>query len=124
MKRPTVHIILANAAAQDWKIKHVDVKSAYLNAPLKETVYMKPLRGVLKPGQGGKVCQLLKGLYGLKQAGHGWYLEMSRVFLKELGFEYSASDHSVFYWHTTKEHTIIMVATDDMAVTSKLLIDI
>ena len=85
---------------------------------------MKPLRGVLKPGQGGKVCQLLKGLYGLKQAGHGWYLEMSRVFLKELGFEYSASDHSVFYWHTTKEHTIIMVATDDMAVTSKRLIDI
>ena len=26
---------------QDWKIKHVDVKIAYLNAMLKETIYMK-----------------------------------------------------------------------------------
>ena len=30
---------------------------------------MKPLRGMLKPGQEGKVLKLLKGLYGLKQAG-------------------------------------------------------
>ena len=41
--------------------------------------------------------RLRKGLYGLKQAGRGWYLEMSRVFLKELGFTRSAIDHSVFY---------------------------
>ena len=61
-KMPTVRAVLANAAEQDWEIKHVDVKSAYLNAPLEETVYMKPPQGVLKPG-------LLKGLYGLKQAG-------------------------------------------------------
>ena len=66
---PMVHVILANAAEQDWEIKHVDIKSAYLNTPLKETVYMKPPRGVLKPGQEGKVLRLLKGLYRLKQAG-------------------------------------------------------
>ena len=40
-KMPTIGVILANAAIQDWKIKHVDVKSAYLNAMLKETIYMK-----------------------------------------------------------------------------------
>ena len=68
-KMPTVQVVLANAAEQDWEIEHVDVKSAYLNAPLEETVYMKPPRGVLKPGQEGKVLRLLKGLYGLKQAG-------------------------------------------------------
>jgi len=82
-KMPTVQVILANAAHQDWEIEHVDVKSAYFNAPL---IYMKPPRGVLKPGQEGKVLRLKKGLYGLKQAGRGWYLKMSRVFLKELGF--------------------------------------
>jgi Reverse transcriptase (RNA-dependent DNA polymerase) len=85
-KMPTVCAVLANAAHQDWEIKHVDVKSAYLNAELKETIYIKALRGVLKPGQEGKVLRLKKGLYGLKQAGRGWYLEMSRVFVKELGF--------------------------------------
>jgi Reverse transcriptase (RNA-dependent DNA polymerase) len=86
-----------NAAHQDWEIKHIDVKSAYLNATLKEEIYIKPPRGVLKPGQQGKVLKLLKGLYGLKQAGQGWYMEMSRVFVNEMGFKQSAIDHSVFY---------------------------
>ena len=40
-KMPTVQVILANAATQDWEIEHVDVKSVYLNATLKETIYMK-----------------------------------------------------------------------------------
>ena len=48
--------VLANAVVQDWEIKHIDVKSTYLNAPLKETIYMRPPQGVLKPGQEGKVC--------------------------------------------------------------------
>ena len=61
----------------------------------------------------------MKGLYGLKQAGRGWYMEMTRVFIKELGFEQSAIDHSVYYCRKGEEHTIIAVATDDMALTSK-----
>jgi hypothetical protein len=120
---PTVHVVLANAAHQDWEIDHVDVKSTYLNAPLKEVIYMKPPRGVLKPGEEGKVLRLLKGLYGLKQAGRGWYLEMSRVFLKEMGFRRLAIDHSVFYRREGDEHTIVGVVTDDMAVTSKRAVD-
>ena len=40
-KMPTVQVILANAATQDWEIEHVDVKSVYLNTTLKETIYMK-----------------------------------------------------------------------------------
>ena len=62
-KMLTVRAVLANAAHQDWEIEHVDVKSAYLNAPLKETIYMRAPRGVLKPEQQGKVLRLLKVLY-------------------------------------------------------------
>ena len=83
---PTVRLVLANVAKLNWEIEHVDVKSTYLNAPLKETVYMCPPHGVLKARQEEKVLRLLKRLYGLKQAGRGWYLEMSRVLIKELGF--------------------------------------
>ena len=68
-KMLTVCVVLGNTAEEDWEIEHINIKSAYLNAPLKETIYMKPPQGVLKPGQEGKVCHLLKGLYGLKQAG-------------------------------------------------------
>ena len=38
-KMPTVRVVLANAAHQDWEVEHVDVKSAYLNTPLKEEIY-------------------------------------------------------------------------------------
>ena len=41
-KMPTVQLVLANAATQDWEIEHVGIKSAYLNVTLKETIYMKP----------------------------------------------------------------------------------
>ena len=71
---------------------------------------MKVPRGVLKPGEEGKVLRLLKGLYGLKQAGRGWYMEMTRVFIKELGFERSAIGHSVYYRHKGEEHMIVAVA--------------
>ena len=123
-KMPSVRVVLANAAERDWEIHHVDIKSAYLNAPLKETVYMKPPRGVLKPGQEGKVCRLLKGLYGLKQAGRGWHQELTKVLITDLGFRRSAVDHSVFLRQTPDEHSIVAVATDDMAITSKRPIDV
>ena len=92
-----VCVILTNAAHQNWKIEHVNVKSTYLNMLLKKVICIKALRGVLKPGQEGKVLRLLKGLYSLKHAGRGWYMEMSKVFLKEMGFKQSAIDHLVFY---------------------------
>ena len=83
---PTVCVVLANTAEKDWEIDHVNVKSTHLNGTLNETVYMQPPCGVLKQGEEGKVLRLLKGLYGLKQAGRGWYLEMLKVFVEDLGF--------------------------------------
>ena len=52
------------------------MKSAYLNAPLNETVYMQIPCNTAKPGQEGKVFNLLKGMYRLKQAGRIWYQEL------------------------------------------------
>ena len=116
---PTIQVVLANAATQDWEIEHIDIKSVYLHATLKETIYMKLPQGVLKPREEGKVCCLVKGLYGLKQAGRGWYQEMSWVLVKDLGFTHSAVDHSVFFWCSPDKHMIIAVAMDNMVVTLK-----
>ena len=40
VKLPLIHVILANAMSLDWEIHQIDIKNAYLNALLKETVYM------------------------------------------------------------------------------------
>ena len=84
---------------------------------------MRP-RGVLKPGQEGKACCLLKGLYGLKQARHGWYQELTKVLVGKLGFKRSALDRLVFYRCCDEEHTVVSVATNDMALTFKRTVDI
>ena len=74
-KMPMVHVVLTNAAHQDWGMEHIDVKSAYLNTPLKEEIYMQPPRGVLKPGQEGKVLTDVKRFWDITN--HGpikWFL--------------------------------------------------
>ena len=104
--------------------KFTKLKSAYLNVPLEEEVYMVPPAGLLKPGQEQLVCKLKKALYGLKQAGHEWQKTLTVVMTNNLGFKRSAINHSVYFRHSGDEHTIIAVATDDMAVTSKHLLDV
>ena len=84
---------------------------------------MKAPGGVLKPGQEGKVLRLLKSLYRLKQAGRGWYMEMAGIFMNELGFKRSTIDHLIFCQRTGKEHIIVAITTDDMAVTSTRSVD-
>ena len=34
-------MLLASAAAKDWRVHHLDVKSAFLNGELVETVFVK-----------------------------------------------------------------------------------
>jgi len=51
----------------------MDVKRAYLNGTLKETIYIKQPKGFADDS--GWVCQLNKILYGLKQSGCKWNVE-------------------------------------------------
>ena len=39
-KLSAIHIISAITAHNDWELEKTDVDSAYLNAPLLETIYM------------------------------------------------------------------------------------
>ena len=45
----------------------------FLHGVLKEDVYMSQPLGFVTLGQEGKVCHLLKSLYGLKQSPRAWY---------------------------------------------------
>ncbi|GKD55081.1 ribonuclease H-like domain-containing protein [Tanacetum coccineum] len=63
----------------------MDVKTAFLNGPLKEEVYVAQPDGFVDPDHPEKVYRLRKTLYGLKQAPKAWYDELSN-FLMSKGF--------------------------------------
>ena len=66
-----LRIVLSIAAILNWEIEQVDVVGTYLNAELDEDIYMRQPDG-FDDGT-GRVCKLLKGLYGLKQSGFLWH---------------------------------------------------
>ncbi|GJV18839.1 retrovirus-related pol polyprotein from transposon TNT 1-94 [Tanacetum coccineum] len=63
----------------------MDVKTAFLNGPLKEEVYVAQPDGFADPDHLKKVYCLRKALYRLKQALRAWYDELSK-FLISKGF--------------------------------------
>nr|GEX52928.1 Gag-Pol polyprotein [Tanacetum cinerariifolium] len=80
-----VWIFVAYAAHKSFPIYQMDVKTAFLNSPLKEEVYVAQPDGFVDPDHPEKVYRLRKALYGLKQAPRVWYDEILK-FLTSKGF--------------------------------------
>jgi hypothetical protein len=61
-------ILLAYATHYDFKLYQMDMKSAFLNGPIKEEVYVDQPLGFEDQEYPNHVYKLHKALYGLKQA--------------------------------------------------------
>ena len=85
VKSASLHVFLAICARHGWKIRQMDIKSAYLNGSITEDIYMHQPKGYEERGSEAKVTKLKKGLYGLKQAGQEWYATL-HTFLIRIGF--------------------------------------
>ena len=64
----SIRILLSIAAHMNYEIWQMDVKTAFLNGSLDETIYMVQPEGFIAKGQEKKLCKLQKSIYGLKQA--------------------------------------------------------
>ena len=62
----SIRILLSIAAALDYEIWQMDVKTAFLNGNLDERIYMAQPDGFTDKGQETKFCELLKSIYALK----------------------------------------------------------
>src|SRR6267378_5034335 len=62
----TSRAILALVLIEWLKIQQMDIKGMYLNRILKENIYMDQLEG--SDDGTGRICQLIKTLYGFKQS--------------------------------------------------------
>jgi hypothetical protein len=132
---PTIdnaHIMLAIgiASSYDWKIGTMDIPSAYLNAPLKEEVYMRltpevsailvkmhPEYEPYLDDKGTLLLKLLQALYGLKQAGAEWFEHLSSTILS-IGYTQSSIDKCWFYKGSEQGASILIVHVDDLMLLS------
>ncbi|GJR06813.1 retrovirus-related pol polyprotein from transposon TNT 1-94 [Tanacetum coccineum] len=80
-----VWVFAAYTAHKSFPIYQMDVKTTFLNGPLKKKVYVAQPDGFVDPDHPEKVYRLRKALYGLKQAPRAWYDELSN-FLMSKGF--------------------------------------
>nr|GEZ81274.1 hypothetical protein [Tanacetum cinerariifolium] len=63
-----VWLFVAYVAHKSFPVYQMDVKTSFLNGPLKEDVYVNYPDRLVDPHHPGKVYHLKKAVYGLKQA--------------------------------------------------------
>jgi hypothetical protein len=91
----SIHILLAYAAHHSFKLYQMDVKSAFLNGPIKGEVYVEQPPGFEDDWYPDHVYKISKALYGLKQAPRAWY-ECLRDFLISNAFKVRKADSTFF----------------------------
>ncbi|MBW0544488.1 hypothetical protein O181_084203 [Austropuccinia psidii MF-1] len=108
--------LIAFASSRRLQFHQVDIKSAFLNAPLAETVYLAIPQG-LNIDRRKHCLRLKKAIYGLKQAPLAWY-ERLRTWLQSVGFSSCVLDACVFYRMGTNP-VWLYIHVDDIAIFGK-----
>jgi transposase InsO family protein len=117
VKSTMMRVLFGLAAELDLDIHHVDITTAFLNAALREEIYMEQPEGFVQRGYEDKVCKLRKAIYGLKQAARSWNQNI-HDFLEKIGFEKSKYDACVYLKRNKGRLVIIGLHVDDFYIFS------
>jgi hypothetical protein len=109
----SIRILLAYATYHGFKLYQMDVKSAFLNGPIKEEVYVEQPPDFEDSEYPNHVYKLSKALYGLKEAPRAWY-ECLRDFLITNGFKVGKADPTLFTKTVAKYLFICQIYVDDI----------
>jgi len=123
MHSPIVHLetiraILAIAPMWKLHIQQMDIKGAYLNGTLKEHIYMHQPEGFANGT--GQVCLLIKTLYGLKQAGRKWNIELDMM-LRKQGYACLRSDPCAYIWCLGDDFAIITMWVNNLLLFATMI---
>ena len=114
----SIRMLLQLAIQNDLIVNQMDVKTAYLNAPIDCDVFVEQPEGFVEHGENGEklVCKLKKSLYGLKQSGRNWNT-LLHDYLVTLNFVQSLADNCVY----TRDdgNVIVLIWVDDIIIAAK-----
>lgn len=113
----SVHSLMQLAVQHELELHQMDVKTAYLHAPIDCEVYMEQPEGFKVKAETGEklVCKLIRSLYGLKQLGQNWN-RMLHNFLNENVYIQNLAENCVYSKHT--QYTMIIWVDDVIIATS------
>ncbi|GJU32871.1 ribonuclease H-like domain-containing protein [Tanacetum coccineum] len=117
IKPTTIRTVLSLALSRGWHVHQLDVKNAFLNGDLSETVYMYQPPGFVDSRFLHHVCQLQRSLYGLKQAPHAWFQRFASYALR-VGFSFSRRDSSLFIYSHGTQIAYLLIYVDDIILTA------
>ncbi|GKD36486.1 retrovirus-related pol polyprotein from transposon TNT 1-94 [Tanacetum coccineum] len=112
-----IRIFIANAASKNMTIYQMDVKTIFLNAELKEEVYVYQPEGFIDLDHLTHVYRLKKALYGLKQTHRAWYDTLLR-FLLDNKFSKGVVDPTLFTQKIGKHILLVQIYVDDIIFAS------
>lgn len=114
---PNLRLLLSLSLTYNLKIWVVDISTAFLNADIDKTVYLRQPPGFVSDSR--LVCKLKKSIYGLPQSGRLWFKELTNRLLsnKSLGLVQSKLDETIFVSH--KKTVIVAVYVDDILIFTK-----
>jgi hypothetical protein len=118
-KYKSLCIILFLCAILGWFMSGGDVTNAYVEACIDKLIFMMLPKELFRDSNGQPIIvELLKSLYGLKQAGELWNRLLNGKFC-DLGFTRLAHDRCVYIKRNviTSAVTIIVVYVDDILFT-------
>ena len=113
----SVRSLMQIAVQYDLILHQMDVKSAYLHAPIDQEIYVNQPAGY---STANKVWKLNKSLYGLKQSGRNWHQTL-HDYLMKLGFNKSTADPCIFFKRDGNDVTILLVWVDDIIVATSTI---
>jgi len=113
----SIRMLMQLAAQYDLTVHQMDVKTAYLNAPIDCELYVEQPEGFVTVSESGEklVLKLKKSLYGLKQSGRNWNSLLHEYLIDE-HFEQSLADHCVYTRFSEQCKVIILVWVDDIII--------
>ena len=117
VKPSTIRTVLCIVVSFSWPIYQLDVKNAFLNDTLNETVYCQQPLGFTDSSNPNHVCLLQKSRCGLKQAPWAWFQRFS-TFIQTIGFAPSVSDSSLFVYHKNSNVAYLLLYVDDIVLTA------
>ncbi|CAI7899911.1 unnamed protein product [Closterium sp. NIES-54] len=110
-RHTSLRIILVIATMKKKKLRQIDVANAFLYAPVDAEIFVELPHS--SHGEPNQVCQLLKSLYGIKQAPRLWQQHLHARLIR-IGFKQLPHDQGMYRLTKDEDYILLIVYVDNL----------